>query len=316
MRETDIVIIGGGPAGMTAAIWCQRLGLDHQLVEAKSRLGGALFDIHNPIIDYPGSQTANGRELQALFHQHVLDLKCVHHVQARVQTVDVRSKILRVAFGEDPAQEQEIRYRGLILATGAAERRLAVPGEAEMIARGEVYSASRDRDRFTGRRVAVVGGGDRAFEGALLLAERGAEVVLIHRSDRFRARSEFSDPVLQHPRIQILTHATITQIFGEGAVAGIHVQLGDGSEKKIEVDALFVRIGVEPHSHLVRGQVETDPDGYILTDSVGQSNCPSIFAVGDVCTRPLYSSIASAVGQSMIAAKHLSLYLAQKGEEL
>jgi thioredoxin reductase (NADPH) len=309
----DVVIIGGGPAGMSAAIWCKRLGLQHLLVEAQAELGGQLFQIHNPVIDYPGLDANNGREVQQVFAEHVHRLDCAHQLEADVLNVEVAQKrvTLRVSSGD----EMQVAFRGLIVATGSSERRLNVPGEREMIQRGEVYSASRDRDRFASRRVAVVGGGDRAVEGALLLAERGADVVLIHRSDRFRARDSYLSPVLQHPQIEVLTFATVVHILGDEQVSGVVIEQ-NGQEKRLYVDAMFVRIGVEPNSHLLRGQVRTDDDGYLVTDEVGRTDGEGVFAIGDVCTRPLYSSIASAVGQGMTAAKHLSLSLAQKGAEL
>lgn len=311
-RETDIAIIGGGPAGLSAAIWCKRLGLEHLLLEAGTELGGQLFAIHNPVIDYPGLQAANGVEVQAAFARHAEELGCLYRVRAEVVGVDAERLVLTIR--EDGA-EREVRCRGLIAATGSSERRLRVPGEREMIDRGEVYSASRDRGRFAGKKVAVVGGGDRAFEGALLLAERGAHVVLIHRSDRYRAREELREPVLVHPQIEVLPFAAVTEIVGDERVEAVVVDQR-GERRRLEAEALFVRIGVEPNSLLFRGQVGTDEDGYLLTDAVGATDVSGVFAVGDVCTRPLYTSIASAVGQGMTAAKHLSLYLAQKGEEL
>jgi thioredoxin reductase (NADPH) len=310
--ETDVAIIGGGPAGMSAAIWCKRLGLDHLLLEAGEELGGQLFAIHNPVIDYPGLRAENGREMQAAFARHAQELGCLYRVKAEVVRVDVAAKVLTIRVD---GAEQEVRCRGMIAATGSSERRLCVPGEREMIERGEVYSASRDRERFAGRKVVVVGGGDRAFEGALLLAESGAKVVLVHRSDRFRAREELRKPVLAHPEIEVLTFATVVEIVGDDRVEGILVQ-HKGELRRLDAEGLFVRIGVEPNSALFRGQVRMDEDGYLITDEVGATDVPGFFAVGDVCTRPLYSSIASAVGQGMTAAKHLSLFLAQKEEEL
>ncbi|MGB8954852.1 MAG: NAD(P)/FAD-dependent oxidoreductase [Tumebacillaceae bacterium] len=314
LTRADVLIIGGGPAGMTAAIWCKRLGLDHLLIEAGGELGGQLPHIHNPVFDYPGVYAANGSVVQERFIQHLDELQCARTLEARVQHVDAVHRVATVETAQGATEQ--IGWSGLIFATGAAERQLGVPGEAEMIQRGEVYSASRDRDRFAGKRVAVVGGGDRAFEGALLLAERGAEVVLIHRSDRLRARQEFVEPVLAHPRIEKRTHAVVEEILGSGRVEGVRVRERDGSVTTIPVEGVFVRVGVAPNSDLLKGQVKTDADGFVGIDAVGQTDRPGVFAVGDVCTRPLYSSIASAVGQAMIATKHLSFYLAQKGEEL
>ncbi|TCP55375.1 thioredoxin reductase (NADPH) [Tumebacillus sp. BK434] len=313
-RQRDVVILGGGPAGMTAALWCRRLGLSHLLLEAEERLGGQLFAIQNEVIDYPAVPVKSGAELQVKFAAHVELLGCEIERGVWVREVHLAERLMRVRLAN--GGEEQIGFRGLIAATGGAERRLGVPGEQEMIDRGEVYSATRDRERFAGKRAAVVGGGDRAFEGALLLAEHGADVVLIHRSEQFRAREEFLQPVLAHPKIELLTHAKVERIYGERAVQGVEVALRDGTVQQLEVQGLFVRIGVEPNSHLLRGQVATDAEGYPLVDATGQTSFPGVFAVGDLCTRPLYSGIASAVGQAMIAAKQVSLYVEQKGAEL
>ncbi|ASS77242.1 hypothetical protein CIG75_15220 [Tumebacillus algifaecis] len=298
---------------MTAALWCKRLGLSHLLLEAREELGGQLSAIQNEVFDYPGVQAKSGAEVQALFAAHVEAMGCMVQRGVQVQKVDIAGRSLSVR--DAAGGEEQISFRGLIAATGAGDRRLGVPGELEMIERGEVYSATRDRGRFAGKKVAIVGGGDRALEGALLLAEQGADVLLIHRSEHFRAREEFLHPVLAHPKIERLTNASVERIFGAGAVQGVDVRMAGDTVRRLAVDGLFVRIGVEPNSHLLRGQVETEMDGYIRTDATGQTSAAGIFAVGDVCTRPLYSSIASAVGQAMIAAKQVSLLVMQKGEQ-
>jgi thioredoxin reductase (NADPH) len=317
MRDTDVVVIGGGPAGMSAAIWCNRLGLRTVLLEERSRLGGQLLNYFNPIVDYLGFPGTNGAELQKRFATHVAEAGIATVTGAQVQRIDVAAKQVtyRVAGApaSDPANAQDelIQAHAIILAMGASDRRLWVPGEAELLQRGEVYSASRDRDRFAGRPVAIVGGGDRAFEGALLLAERGADVTLIHRSDKFRARTEFTDPVLVHPRVRIIQTAQVTAIQGDTRIRSITVLHGDGTEEQIAVDALLVRLGVEPHSHLVRGLVETDESDFIVTNRMGQTNAEGVYAIGDICTRPMYSSIATATGQGMITAKAIYQQLQQ-----
>jgi len=322
MRDrVDVVIVGGGPAGMATAIWCQRLGLSHLLVEAEAELGGQLDRIENPVIDYPGLPTRNGRELKEKLVEHVRSIACVHRLQATVQSIDVAGRQLVLAQESDVVQ-----FERLVLAMGSKARSLGVPGEQEMLARGEVWSATRDRERFAGQRVVVVGGGDRACEGALLLAAGGADVVLVHRSDRFRAREEYRLPLLRHPRVQVRTGAQVTAIYGTQGVEGVQVRYGgQGMESEhtsdvvfedIAARAVFVRVGVEPNSQLVQGQLATDAEGFVQTDAIGRTSVPGVFAVGDVCTRPHFSSIASAVGQGMIIAKHLSLDAEKKGEVL
>lgn len=314
-RTTDVVILGGGPAGLSAAIWCKRLGVRHLLLEQERELGGQLHFIQNEIIDYPGLVVPNGVEMKRVFEDNVRLLGCEVQTGVQVLEVDTRRRVLWMQPPTAGGDGQgDVHFRALIVATGSSDRRLQVPGEAEMMVRGEVYSATRDRARFSGQNVVVVGGGDRAFEGALLLADSGAHVTLIHRSQHFRAREEFTERVLHHSGIAVLADAQVTRIHGKEQVTGVEVRSQDGCVQEVAAAAIFVRIGVAPNTQLLQGQVRVDADGYVQTDEVGQTSQERVMAIGDVCTRPLYSSIAKAVGQGMTAAKHLSVVLAQREE--
>jgi len=313
-KYADVVIVGGGPAGISAAIWCKRLGLDHLLLETRDTLGGQLLDIQNQIIDYPGLLSPNGHELQKFFQQHMQDLQCSYMLNTSVKSIDPEKRVVSIVIvnpvsSPEGTEQHELQlgYRFLIFSTGSSFRRLHIPGEDEMIKRGELFSASKDRFKFKNKQVAVIGGGDRAFEGALLLAESGAQVFLIHRTDQFRARSEYIEPVLSHPQIQILTHTVARRIVGDKSVSGVEL-LTAGSErtKLLPVDAVFIRIGMSPNSGLLQGIVDMDKEKYIITNKTHQTNICNIFAVGDVCTHPVYSSISLSVGQGGIAAKTIS----------
>jgi thioredoxin reductase (NADPH) len=303
----DVVVVGGGPGGLSALVWCHRLGLRTILLERGDELGGQLFGVNNPIIDYLGIPAANGRELRERFVAHVKGLNCQYLCGTEVKEFHLQEKRLRTANGD-------YRAKAFILALGSRDRRIGIPGEAEMIARREVYSASRDKEKFQGKKVAVIGGGDRAMEGALLLAEHGAIVTLVHRSEQFRARKEFLEPVRSHPRIQFLTDTVVQEILGRDRVKGI-VVVSKGVQRTLPVDAVFVRIGVEPNSYLLKGQVNTDPDGYVRVDKLGETSVPNVFAVGDLCTRPLFSSVAGSVAQGMMAAKTVS-YRVENGVDI
>lgn len=311
-KYADVVIVGGGPAGISAAIWCKRLGLDHLLLETRDTLGGQLLEIQNQIIDYPGLLSPNGHGLQKFFQQHMEDLQCSYMLNTSVKSIDSEKRVVTIVNPVSSPkgveqQELQIGYRFLIFSTGSSFRRLHVPGEDEMIKRGELFSASKDRFKFKNKQVAIIGGGDRAFEGALLLAESGAQVFLIHRTDQFRARSEYIEPVLNHPQIQILTHTVAHRIVGDKSVSGVEL-LTAGSEttKLLPVDAVFIRIGMSPNSELLQGIVDMDKEKYIITNKTHQTSICTIFAIGDVCTHPVYSSISLAVGQGGIAAKTIS----------
>lgn len=298
----DVIIIGAGPAGISAAIWCKRLGIDHILLEKENKPGGQLSEIQNELIDYPGLYAANGEQLLAHFQEHMQKLRCnIHH-----------AAVTKISTSHIYLHTKAISFHYLIVATGSSSRKLFIEGEENMIKRGEVYSATKDKHLFANKHVIVVGGGDRAFEGAYLLADAGAIVTLIHRSARFRAREALIEPVLIHPNITVRTNTTIVAIHGENRVEAVTIQEKGHEAITMKADAVFTRIGVKPNSELLAELVSLDENGYIVTDTYGRTTQPNIFAIGDVCNTPLYSSISLAVGQAMKTTKYISLQLPQK----
>jgi len=308
MLDADILIIGGGPAGISAAIWCSRLGMNHLLVEEQKMLGGQLSLIHNRIIDYPGLQAENGEEMRRYFVRHAESLQCRYRVNTRVVKIDAERKVAVVETG---GLKTQIGFRYLIYAAGAVRRKLGVPGEKEMFARGEIYSATKDSHLFKGKSAAVIGGGDRAFEGACLLAEAGAHVYLIHRSERFRARQAYLSRAQSYKNIRILPNMRVKAIIGENQTEAVELIHSSGESCFLSVSAVFVRIGMEPNSALVQNVTGTDADGYIVSDGYGKTECEWLYAIGDNCLGPLYSSIAGAAGQGAAAAKHIASRLAE-----
>ncbi|PER73361.1 NAD(P)/FAD-dependent oxidoreductase [Priestia megaterium] len=306
MQHVDVLIIGGGPAGISAAVWCKRLGVECLLLEEQAQLGGQLFTIYNEIIDYPGIQAENGIEMQRKMVQHFMDMDCLYEVNTKVNSIDERSKTVKVKQQET---EKEIGYTYLILATGSSQRKLGVPGEQQMIDRGEVYSASADGERLKGKRVALIGGGDRAFEGAHLLASQAKQVYLIHRSTHFKAREQYVEKVLSDPGVKVMTDTEVTAIHGKHHVTSIDLKSKNSECKNLSVDAVLIRLGVAPNVELIKEKVTTTQSGLIVINEVHQSSDPAIYAIGDACTTPLFSSISSSAGQGAIVAKHVSSLL-------
>jgi thioredoxin reductase (NADPH) len=307
MNKVDALIIGGGPAGISASIWCKRLNMNHILIEQEKELGGQLEQIQNRIIDYPGIIDGSGKEIKNRFISHMDKLSCTYVTNTKVQVIDAINQ--KVVVSNQNGMTNEITYKYLIVATGASNRMLGVNGEREMYQRGEVFSASKDAEQFKDKTVVVVGGGDRAFEGAILLANKGANVTLVHRSKQFRARNEYIEPVMNHPNISLLLDSEVTEIYGDGKVEKIRVRTKNGEVKDISTNAVLIRLGIKPNSELAQEFLEVDEKGYIVTDSFGKTSIETIYAIGDVCTQPEYTSISSSVGQGMKVAKHLSLLL-------
>jgi thioredoxin reductase (NADPH) len=306
LQHVDVLIIGGGPAGISAAIWCKRLGVKCLLLEEQAQLGGQLLAIFNEIIDYPGIQAENGIEMQRKMVKHFIDMGCLYEVNTKVLSINERSKTVKVKQQE---KEKEICYTYLILATGSSQRKLGVPGEQQMIDRGEVYSASADGERLKGKKVALIGGGDRAFEGAHLLASKAKEVYLIHRSTHFKAREQYVEKVLSAPGVKVMTDTEVTAIHGKHHVTSIDLKSKNNECQNLLVDAVLIRLGVAPNVELIKEKVTTTQSGLIVINEVHQSSTPSIYAIGDACTTPLFSSISSSAGQGAIVAKHLSSML-------
>jgi thioredoxin reductase (NADPH) len=303
VNYVDVVIIGGGPAGISTAIWCKRLGLNHLLIEGREELGGQLTKIHNEIIDYPGIKAENGNQLKERFIEHFTNLGCNHLLGIKVLSIDASNK--EVTLLQDD-KKLKIQYRYLVIATGAGEKQLNIPGEKEMINRGERYSATADRHLFKGKTVAIVGGGDRAFEGAILLAEAGANIYVIHRSKTFKARSQYLHSAMKNENIKMITETHLISINGINSVDSVNLQRNQGEVFTLQVDAVLIRIGIKMNIELVKGIIDIDEDGIIKSNQIGQTSNPSIFAAGDVCTKATHSSISASVGQGAIVAKHLA----------
>ena len=186
MSKPDVLIIGGGPAGMSALLWCRSLNLEGILLEAGAEPGGQMLQMFHPIPDYPGLPGLTGREMRDRFVDQLRDLGLDWRTDCRVESIDPLTRTVTWAGGELQAQ-------GLVIATGARKRTLDVPGAERFALRGVSFSGTRDHSLYAGRKVCVVGGGDSAIENCLILSRVCPEVTLIHRSDRFRARQAWLD---------------------------------------------------------------------------------------------------------------------------
>jgi len=302
-----VVVIGGGMAGLSAAIWARRLGLSVVVLERAQRPGGQLLELTAPIIDYPGVPRTPGPALAEIVYRQALDLGARILTETPVQRIDPLQRICHTPRGP-------FAGRAVILATGVRPRRLGVPGEADLYAAGLVQRPSQNLSWFRHRRVAVVGGGDRAVENALLLAPVASEVVLIHRRSRLRARETLVRQLRKESGIRLLLETQVTAFSirrnAEGLPAGanLHLIRPDG-EAGLLADAVCIYIGNEPVIDLLKGLAAETPEGGLQTDSYGRTSLPGIWAVGDVHLPPAHQSLATCAGQAMVAVKEIALEL-------
>lgn len=299
----DVIIIGGGPAGISAAVWCADLGLSSVVLEREEKLYGQLRWIHNPIANYLGLSAADGEELIASFEQTARKWNLRTETAVKIEAVDCAAGTVTLA------NDRAIRSKALIIATGVRRGTLGISGEVEFVGKGILRSGSAEREKAKGKRVVVVGGGDAAAENALILAENADRVLLIHRRAELTARPEFIAKVGNHPRIETLLEAKVTEIGGEGRVGHIEVEsLRDGTRTRIDTDHFIARIGVAPNTELFKSQLATDPKGYIIVDAQSRTTSELAFAIGDVAN-PISPTIATATGTAATAAKALHALL-------
>jgi len=293
----DVIIIGAGTAGLSTAFWCDELGLDTLVLEQAEEIGGQLHRVYNPIENYLGLKARNGKELLEHFAANVDSAEFDLWTQTSITSVDLKARRVSLASGE------ELQSIAIVIATGIKPRQLGVPGETEFAAKGMIESGARDRHLFAGKDVCVVGGGDAAVENALLLAEVCPTVTLVHRGKKLRARREFIEKLQAVHCITVFTESVLTRIIGEDDVIAVEIQRKQGLKPfQVAVRGVLIRIGVEPNTEVFKDQLDTDEKGFVVVNSVQETNVPMVFAVGDV-SNPLAPTISSATGAGATAAK-------------
>lgn len=292
----DVVIIGAGPAGLSAALWCDELGLDTLLLEQKELAGGQLHSIYGPIENYPGLRASNGGEFFERFAERVNDADFDLWTGTEIETVDLNAKRIRLVSGE------ELQSISIIIATGVRRRELGIPGEKEFVGRGLIESPSRDRQQFSGKDVCVIGGGDAAVENALVLADVCPTVTLVHRRRKLRARATLAQQLQGAHSITVFPESRVTSILGINAVEAVEILRKDSLKPfQMAVQGVAIRIGVEPNSEIFR-EISLDNEGYITVTSEHETNVANVFAIGDV-SNPLAPTISGATGAGATAAK-------------
>ncbi|MGI6538329.1 MAG: thioredoxin-disulfide reductase [Caldicoprobacterales bacterium] len=301
----DIIIIGGGLAGLTAGMYTKRAGLDTLLFE-KMFTGGQAATT-NLIENYPGfDDPISGPDFAMRIENHA------RKFGLEIQYDEIRELQLEGPVKKVLTDNKVYEAKAVILAMGAEPRKLGLDKEEEFRGRGVSYCATCDGAFFRDKDVAVVGGGDTAAEDALFLAQYVNKVYLIHRRDTLRATKIIADRVLANEKIEKVWDSVVTGINGDDKVTGIEVEnVKTRAKKEIKLDGIFIAIGVIPNSELVQGKVEMNESNYILTDDSMRTNVPGVFAAGDIRQKPLLQ-LVTAAADGAIAAYSAQKYIIEE----
>lgn len=298
-RSYEVVIIGGGIAGIAAALWCKRLGLEGLLIEKNENLGGQLHSVHNPIPDYPGFY-GTGHQLVDVLTEQLKMLEFPYWLGTTVESLNLKNGFLESSKGS-------LRAKAIVLATGLRRRLLGCEGERGLAGKYLFYSASGQREHFIGKRVCIVGGGDGAFENALLLAGSSSSIDVVYRGKEPCARIDFREKVELSKKIHVYTNTDILECKeNEGQVELLLSHLG--KVRTFFCDVVLVKIGMQPVSNLIQGQIQTESGVFPCTNRSQRTTGQMLWAIGDVCSA-VDPSLSVAVGQACLAMRDIQRLL-------
>ncbi len=295
----DVVIIGGGPAGLTAGIYAQRAGLKTTLLE-KEIAGGQVNEA--PLIDnYPGIKGISGMELANKMKEHALSFSLnIENKEVQNISIEESVKVLQT-------NEGVLRSKAVIIATGAKPRRLKIKGEEEFSGRGVSYCATCDGPFFKEKVIASIGGGDRALKEGVYLSKIVSKLYLIHRRDKFRGEKINEDKLRERENVELVLNTVPEEIAGEQKVKAIKIKNVKTNEKsELKVDGVFIFVGVISRNEFI--EAEKDDQGFLLTDAELQTSVKGVYAAGD-CRSKVLRQVATAVGEGAAALYNAEQYI-------
>ena len=299
----DMIVVGGGPGGYTAALYAARAGLDTVILEKLS--AGGQMALTEQIDNYPGFEDgidgfSLGEKMKRGTERFGVETKL-----AEVLSLDLSGSVKKAETSEGP-----LFARIIVLATGAGPRELGIEGEQELIGKGVNYCAACDGMFYKNKTVVIAGGGNTAAADALILSRICKKVIVVHRRDTLRATKIYHEPLMKAENVEFRWDSEIIELLHDEKVIGIRLRnVKTGEETTLACDGVFVSIGRKPSSELVKDQVEVDPAGYIIADESTRTNIPGVFAVGDVRTKAL-RQVVTAVANGATAVHYAEEYLA------
>ena len=301
-KEYDIIILGGGPAGLSAAIYAARSAAKVAVIDI-SMFGGQPSN-YLELENYPGFSKIGGYDLMEKFEQHADIFSIDKYPMEEIQSIDLKSTIKTIT-----TLNGEFRAKSVIIATGAQAKKLGINGEKEFLGRGVSYCAVCDGAFYQDKTVAVVGGGNAAVEEAMYLTKFAKKVYLIHRRDELRADKIVQERAFKNEKLEFIYDTVVNEIQGDDLVNNIVIENVKTKEiKNLNVDGVFPHIGFTPNTDLINNQVAQNDAGFIITNESMQTNVDGVYAIGDVRTTPL-RQVITAAADGAVAAVYASRYI-------
>ena len=299
----DVVVIGGGPAGLTAALYLARARYRVVVVE-KDHFGGQIT-ITSEVVNYPGVGRTSGTELTETMRKQAEGFGA-EFLLAEVTGLELSGDIKTVRTGRG-----DLRCFGVLLATGAHPRMVGFQGEEQFRGRGVAYCAACDGMFYKGKTVVVVGGGNSAAADALLLSRVAKKVILVHRRDTLRATKSYHEPLAQAENVEFRWNSVVSALLSGDRLTGVRLRdTVTGEESVVDCDGVFVSVGRQPATALAVGQLALDGGGYIVAGETTETSIPGVYAVGDVRTKPL-RQVVTAVADGAVAVHMAEKYIAE-----
>lgn len=301
----DVIIIGGGPGGYTAALYTARAGLDVLLLEKLS--AGGQMALTSQIDNYPGFEEGVDGFTLAEKMQTGAERFGAKTELAEVYSLDLKDKIKKVDTSEGVFYGKTV-----VVSTGASPRELGIEKEQSLVGRGVNYCAACDGMFYRGKTVVVVGGGNSAAADAMLLSRICEKVIVVHRRDTLRATKIYHEPLIQAENVEFQWDSVVTELIYEDKFKGVRLKnVKTGEETELSCDGIFISVGRKPVTEFLEGQIELDKGGYIVADESTRTNIPGVFAVGDVRTKVL-RQVVTAVSDGAVASHYIDEYLAEQ----
>lgn len=301
----DVIVVGSGPAGMGAALYGRRAGLDTLILDATGMPGGQITTTYE-VDNYLGMPGINGFDMAMAFQEHVKKFGAQWEA-GKVSTIEKKDNYFVLKAGD-----KEYETKTVIFAGGASHNKLMVPGEEELAGMGVSYCATCDGAFYRGKTTVVVGGGDVAIEDAIFLARFCEKVYLVHRRDELRGAKILQDRLFELPNIEVVWDSVVERIEGDQAVEQIHLLNRKTGEKRvITAQGIFIAVGIHPNTEEFKGIVDMDESGYIIAGEMGETSVPGIFVAGDTRTKEL-RQVITAVADGANAITSVQKYLLEQ----